>query len=64
MWEFIVSGYIPGTSIQVTFETWLYAMAILAGLSVSVVVIGKLAKRITVAWRSRHQPPVLVVSSN
>lgn len=31
-WEFIVSGRLPGTAIQVTFEHWLYAIAGLAGL--------------------------------
>lgn len=27
MWEFIVYGQLPGTSIQITFESWLVIMA-------------------------------------
>lgn len=29
MWEFIVYGQLPGTSIQITFESWLIIMAII-----------------------------------
>ena len=32
MWDFIVSGRLPGTAIQISFEHWLYSMAALAGL--------------------------------
>lgn len=43
MWEFIVSGRLPGTAIQVTFENWLYAMA---GLVVCVMLYRALQRRL------------------
>lgn len=35
MWDFIVSGRLPGTAIQITFEQWL---AVMAGLLLFVLV--------------------------
>lgn len=66
MWEFIVSGYIPGTSVQVTFETWLYAIAALAGLSLLSMLSYKAVKYVATSWRTRknRQTPVLVISPN
>jgi uncharacterized membrane protein YuzA (DUF378 family) len=32
LWEFIVSGRLPGTSVQVSFEHWLYIIAGLAAV--------------------------------
>ena len=32
MWEYIVMGQIPGTHLQVNFNTWVWIVAILAGL--------------------------------
>ncbi len=40
MWQFIVSGYIPGTDIQVTFDMF----ASLAGLFACVALVGILIR--------------------
>lgn len=32
MWDYIVLGQVPGTQIQVSFETWLFGMAGVATL--------------------------------
>ena len=29
MYNFLLSGYVPGTNIQVTFRTWLYGICLL-----------------------------------
>ena len=34
MWEYIVLGEVPGTSVQVSFETWLLAVACLVAVSI------------------------------
>lgn len=29
MWQFIISGYVPGTDFQVTFEAWTFFVTVL-----------------------------------
>ena len=41
MWQFIISGYIPGTDIQVTFEN----IALLSGGFILCIILGILIKR-------------------
>jgi len=45
MWDLIVLGDIPGTSIQVTFNTWLVAVAITLGLSLFGSILRSLMRR-------------------
>jgi len=49
MWEFIVLGNIPGTSVQVTFETWLYIVGVAVWLAVVVWCMRQ--RMLFAAWR-------------
>lgn len=45
LWEFIVSGRVPGSTIEVTFELWLRVMAIVAASVVAIRLIAWLNRR-------------------
>ena len=48
-WDIVVLGNIPGTSIQVSFENWLYAAGTLVCLSALVWCLSK--RMLFAAWR-------------
>ncbi len=49
MWEFIVSGRLPGTAIQVSFETWSYIIVSVASLTIVFLLIRFIVARRRVA---------------
>jgi hypothetical protein len=49
MWDFIVLGNIPGTSIYVTFVTWLYIVGIIAWAAILIWCVSK--RTLFASWR-------------
>ncbi len=45
MWEFIVSGRLPGTTIQVSFETWMQVITGVAGLVIVALAVRLIVRR-------------------
>ncbi len=54
MWEFIVSGRLPGTAIQVSFETWTQMMAGVAGVVIVALAVRLLVRRKRLATTLRQ----------
>ena len=50
MWDLIVLGNIPGTSIYVTFVTWLYAVGIVTSVIILYCLLNTI-RRAIMSWR-------------
>lgn len=57
-WEFIVSGRLPGSSIEINFEEWLYSMA---GL-LAVIFVVALARQLSRYRQRDSQQPGLAAT--
>jgi hypothetical protein len=58
LWEFIVSGRVPGTLIQVSFEHWLYTIIGLSAVTVLIIMIRSGAfmrlRLLTLGWYAAY----------
>lgn len=59
MADFLLLGLIPGTHIQITFNTWLYAFIVLVIISRLSSLVRKrpllIASIYAASWRAKHQ---------
>lgn len=63
MWEYIVSGQLPGTQIQVNFETWFYAITMPVVIWLGTKLGLRIARLLHSGRRIRHQILSAPVSS-
>ena len=64
MWEFIVSGQVPGSAIQITFDLWLKAMGLLLASVIALKLIAAILRHRRVVKLMLDTPQVTETSAS